>query len=155
MSTSHGSNGHGKDGLPYHDTVTFELRDINVATVVKQLVYLAVTIVLALLLCVPILNVLTKMSAEHDAPMPPVRMEMNAADRELQALPPEPRLQGVPGHETDGQQDMRTMLEKDSKANATLAWVDKANGIAQIPVKDAMKIIAERNAALPAAQEKK
>jgi len=39
--------------------VTFEVRDINVATVVKQLIYLAITIVVALLICVPILKFLT------------------------------------------------------------------------------------------------
>jgi hypothetical protein len=71
-------------------------------------------------------------------------------------MPPEPRLQGVPGHETDPQQDLREKIAADTKANESLGWVDRANGIAQIPVKDAMKILAETSAsAAPKAPEKK
>jgi hypothetical protein len=63
-------------------------------------------------------------------------------------MPPEPRLQGVPGHGTDPQQDLRNKLKADSEANEQFGWIDQTTGIAQIPVKDAMKIIAEKG--LPA-----
>jgi hypothetical protein len=39
-------------------------------------------------------------------------------------------------------------VEADTKANNELGWVDKNAGIAQIPVKDAMKLIVEKG--LPA-----
>jgi hypothetical protein len=143
MSTKEHRSGHGN--APFHESVTFEPRDINVSTVVKQLIYLAITIVLALLVCLPILKVLTTRAAESDTPMPPVRAEMSQVDRDEKALPPEPRLQGVPGHVADPQQDLRDRFAADTDANESFGWVDKANGVAKIPVSEAMKIIAERS----------
>ena len=145
MSTKE-HQGHVSNGEPVHADVTFEPRDIDIATIARYLVYLAITIVIALAICVPILNVLTKMVAEQDTPIPAVRAAMTQQQRDEQQLPPNPRLQGVPGHETDPQQDMRDKIAADTKANDTFAWVDKEKGIAQIPVADAMKIIAEKGA---------
>ena len=139
-----GRGSYEADGLPVNRDVTFEVRDINVATVVKQLIYLAITIVVALLICVPILKFLTGMAADGEAPMAPVRAQMTAHEREMSSFPPDPRLQGVPGHETDGQEDLRTMQKQDAEVNDSFKWIDKANGVAQIPVEDAMKLIVER-----------
>ncbi len=83
------------------------------------------------------------LAPESDAPPPPVRQGTSPT------LPPEPRLQGVPGHTSDPQQDLRDKIEEDTRANEKTAWIDEKAGIAQIPVKDAMKIIAEKG--LPAA----
>jgi len=147
MSTEKHNSGQGNGDTPFHETVTFEPRDINVATVAKQLIYLGLTIVIALLICVPILKFLTGMAAENDTPMAPVRAEVGASERERMSLPPEPRLQGVPGHTADAQQDMRDKVVADMAANESVGWVDKANGIAKIPVSAAMKIIAEKGGA--------
>ena len=144
MSTEKRNSGHGDPDAPFHETVTFEPRDINVGTVAKQLIYLGLTIVIALLICIPVLKFLTGMAAENDTPMPPVRAQMSAGDRDNMSLPPEPRLQGVPGHTADAQQDLRDKNAADTAANESLGWVDKANGIAKIPVSEAMKIIAEK-----------
>jgi hypothetical protein len=144
MSTETHNSGHGTNDVPVNETVTFEPRDINVGTVIKQLIYLGLTIVIALLICVPILKFLAGMAAENDPPMPPVRAEMSAGERERMSLPPEPRLQGLPGHTADPQQDMRDKIAADMAANESIGWVDKANGIAKIPVSEAMKIIAEK-----------
>ena len=159
MSTKMNTSGHDTDDAPFHGNVTFEPRDINVATVGKQLIYLAITIVVSLLVCKPILKVLTNVAAESDTPMAPVRAQMSQSDREQNALPPEPRLQGVPGHVTDPQQDLRDKIQADTEANDSTGWVDQSKGIAKIPVKDAMKIIAEKGGAVApsstAAPEKK
>jgi len=65
-------------------------------------------------------------------------------------------MQGMPGHLTDPQHDMREKVEADTKANNELGWVDKNAGIAQIPVKDAMKLIVEKGMpAVGAPTEKK
>jgi hypothetical protein len=158
MSTNgHESHGaHMKNGEPFHETVTFEPRDINVATVAKQLVYLAITIVLALVICVPILNFLTKVAAEGDTPMAPIRAGMHMDDCKDPdgAFPPEPRLQGVPCHENDPQLDMRNKIAEDEAENASSGWVDKAGGVARIPVKAAMDLLVQK-AAAAAPQEKK
>src|ERR1700730_4505877 len=103
MSTAKHGTGHGKGDAPFHESVTFEPRDINVGTVAKQLIYLGLTIVIALLICIPVLKVLTRLAAENDTPMAPVRAEMNSGERDHMSLPPEPRLQGVPGHLSDAQ----------------------------------------------------
>jgi hypothetical protein len=147
MSTEKHNNGHSNGDTPFHDTVTFEPRDINVGTVVKQLIYLALTIIIALLICVPVLKVLTNVAADADKPMPPVRAEMNVEERDRMSLPPEPRLQGIPGHLSDPQQDLRDKIVADTAANESIGWVDKSNGIAKIPVSEAMKLIAEKGAA--------
>jgi hypothetical protein len=150
-------HGPGSNGAPVHADVTFEPRDIDIGTIARYLVYLAITIVIALVICVPILKVLTKYVAEQDTPMPAIRSAMTQQQRDEQQLPPQPRLQGVPGSTSDPQQDLREKIERDTKANDTFAWVDKDKGIAQIPVADAMKIIADKGAvpAAPAAVAEK
>jgi len=145
MSTKE-PHGHEANSAPVHSDVTFEPRDIDIGTIARYLVYLAITIAIALAICVPILSVLTKVVAEQDIPMSSIRAEMSQKQRDDTQMPPEPRLQGLPGHENDPQQDMRNKIEADTKANETFAWVDKEKGIAQIPVADAMKIIAEKGA---------
>jgi hypothetical protein len=66
-------------------------------------------------------------------------------------------LQGMPGHLTDPQQDMRNKLAADTKENNKLGWVDEKAGIARIPVKDAMQLILEKGlpAVKPMPDEKK
>jgi hypothetical protein len=142
MSTDPHSSASGN--LPEHDTVSFELRDISISSVLWSLVYLAITIVISLVLCVYFLKFSTKFVASQEAPRPMVRQQMSATDQMNMSMPPEPRLQGVPGHITDPQQDLRDKIGADTKANESYAWVDEKNGIAQIPVKEAMKIIAEK-----------
>jgi hypothetical protein len=156
MSTKE-QHGHHANGTPVHSDVTFEPRDIDIGTIARYLVYLAITIGIALVICVPILNMLTKYVAEQDAPMPAVRAAMTQQQRDEKQLPPQPRLQGVPGSTNDPQQDMRDKMAADTRANETLAWVDREKGIAQIPVADAMNIIAEKGAVptAPAVAEKK
>jgi len=50
----------------------------------------------------------------------------------------------MPGHMDDPQLDLRNKLAADRAANEKFAWIDQKDGIAQIPVKEAMKIIAEK-----------
>jgi hypothetical protein len=149
-------HGHPVNGEPFHPTVNFEPRDIDIGTIARYLLYLAITIVAALLICIPILKFLTSLAAANDTPMPAVRAEMSPQQLENQSLPPEPRLQGVPGHLNDPQQDLRNKTQADSEANESYGWVNKDQGIARIPVSEAMKIIAEKGSmpALPATEKK-
>ena len=102
-----------------------------------------------------VLHALDRMSAQSDTPPPPVREQMG---KDYHTMPPEPRLQGVPGHLTDPQLDLRMKNEADTEANERAGWIDQNSGIAQIPVQDAMKIIAEKGfpeIAVPSAEKKK
>src|SRR5271163_2180276 len=138
--TVHGANG----GEPRHGTVAYESRDVQVRTIYWYLFSLAVATILAFAAAVVILRVTTKMVADADAPVLPMRKEMTEQQKAEHAYPPEPRLQGVPGHEVDPQQDLREKLSEDSRANEQLRWIDQSAGIAQIPVSEAMKLIVER-----------
>ena len=144
--------------LPEHSDVSFETRDINISSVLWSLVYLAITIAISLLICVYFLKVTTNFVSGADTPKPMVRQVMSSSDEQSMSMPPEPRLQGVPGHETDPQQDLRNKIAADTAANESYRWVDEKAGIAQIPVKEAMKIIAEKGLpplAPPAPEKKK
>jgi hypothetical protein len=142
MSTETHSSSHGTNELPVHKDVAFEPRDLSPGVILRYLFYLAVVTAVSLLICVYVYRYTTKLAAEDDRPVPPSRQQAGML------YPPEPRLQGVPGHETDPQQDLRDKIKADTEANERLRWIDEKNGIAQIPVEDAMKIIAEKG--LPA-----
>jgi len=137
MSTDSHNQGHDA-GEPRHTNVAFEGRDIEARSIYGYLLALGLATAAALLICVYILRFTLNFAASSQAPPPPSR---EAHQREL---PPEPRLQGVPGHTTDPQQDWRDKLKADTEANQKFEWIDESSGIAQIPVKDAMKVIAEK-----------
>jgi hypothetical protein len=155
MSTESHNPAHNAGALPEHDTVAFETRDVKARTIYTYLAVLAIAVILSYVVCVFILRATTKFAVESDTPPPPAREEMG---KDYLTMPPEPRLQGVPGHGTDPQYDLREKMQEDSKANETAGWIDQTSGIAQIPVEDAMKIIAEKGlpaASTPPAEKKK
>lgn len=146
------NSGHNAGELPVHKDVSFEPRDLNPGTILRYLLYLAITVVVSLVICVWVYDFTNKLAAEHDRPLPPVRQ--NADVRIPQVEPP---LQGTPVHETDAQQDLRDKIKADTEANERLGWIDQKDGIAQIPVDDAMKLIEKNGlpAVTPPPAEKK
>ncbi len=62
-------------------------------------------------------------------------------------LPPEPRLQSNP------QQDLIELRAKQETLLKEYGWVNKATGIARIPIEEAMRIVVERG--LPAREAQK
>ncbi len=142
MSTEPQKNIHGQAGRPRHDDVSFEPRDVQTSVILKFLVYLGITIILSYGLTLVIYRGLTHYWRSTYTPPPPSRGNAAAT------MPPEPRMQGMPGHLTDPQTDMRDKVKADTDANNQLLWIDKNSGIAQIPVSEAMKIIAVKG--LPA-----
>jgi hypothetical protein len=146
---------HNTGQEPRHTDVSFEERDIKTGVIYGYLFALGIAVVASLLICVYILRFTLNHAASTDTPPPPSR---EALGKDYRALPPEPRLQGVPGHQTDPQADMRQKIQEDSEANEKLEWIDRSSGIAQIPVKDAMKIVAEKGlpaGPVPAVEKKK
>ncbi len=145
---------HNTGQEPRHTDVSFEERDIKAGTIYRYLFALGVAVVAALLICVYILRFTANFAASTDTPPPPSR------EAHQKELPPEPRLQGFgfPGQKADPQADLRKKNQEDTEANEKLEWIDKAGGIAQIPVKDAMKIVAEKGlsaASAPAMEKNK
>jgi|SRR5215467_7298792 len=152
MSIKHHNAGPAAGEAPRHADVSFEGSDIQAGTIYWYLLALGLATAAALLICIFILKFTTNLAASSDTAPPPSRAAMGSN------LPPEPRLQGVPGHEFDAQKDLRNKVKADNAANEKLEWIDKNAGIAQIPVKDAMKIIAEKGlpgASTPPVEKKK
>ena len=141
MSTESHNMEQGVDREPRHADVAYEPQDVKVGSIYRYLAALGVTTIVALIICIFILRYTTRFVASNEAPPPESREALGKGFRQL---PPEPRLQGVPGHSADPQQDLRNKIASDTEANETLGWIDKQAGIAQIPVEDAMKIIAEK-----------
>lgn len=149
MSTEHHDRGQTGDQTPTNVDVAFESSDIDTRTILSYMFYLALSAAAAFIVSVFIFRFTSKMAADSDTPMAPVHRGVGAT------MPPEPMLQGIPGHTTDPQLDMRNKSEADEAENDKLGWKDKPAGIAQIPVDEAMKIIVSRGLpALPAEKKK-
>ena len=140
MSTDHHSHGATGNGRPIHEDVAFEPRDVKTSPILKFMFYLGVVIVLSYVMVYGIYKGLGYFwVSTHEEPMP-----SRATMDPKVMMPPEPRLQEMPGHLTDPQEDYRLKIKADVEANNKLEWVDKQSGIAQIPVKDAMQLIVDK-----------
>jgi len=152
MSSSEHHDARSAGTNPVHTDVAYEKQDVEAGSIYIYLIGLAVTVLLSYGVCVFVLRATTRVAVSSDTPPPPVREQMGAS---FQNMPPEPRLQGVPGHRNDPQADLREKMKQDRDANERFGWIDQNAGIAQIPVKEAMKIIAEKGLpAAPAAEQK-
>ena len=152
MSTEHHNTGHTGDQPPTNADVAFESSDVDTRTILAYLFYLALAVAAAFIVSVFIFRFTSKMAADSDTPMAPVHRGVGPT------MPPEPMLQGVPGHETDPQLDLRLKRAADEAANEKYGWTDKQAGIARIPVEEAMKIIVSKGlpaVPAPAAEKKK
>ena len=137
MSNELHNHGQTNGERPHHSDVSFEATDVRSSQIFQFLTYLGITVIASFILSIGIYKGLKGYWADsYEAPAPMREVGPH--------LPPEPRMQGMPGHLTDPQHDMREKVEADTKANNELGWVDKSAGIAQIPVKDAMKLIVEK-----------
>lgn len=126
---------------PVHADVSFEERDVKAGTIYRYLMALALAVIAAYGICVYVLRETVHVATQEDTPPPPIRGEIGSNSQEV---PPEPRLQGIPSHSTDPQFDRRLKLEADRDALEKAGWLDQNGGVAQIPIEDAMKIIAEK-----------
>ena len=92
MSTEPQKHAHGEAGRPLHDDVSFEPRDVRTSAILKFLIYLGVTIILSYGLTLLVYRGLTHYWRDTYTAPPPSRGNAAAT------MPPEPRLQGMPGH---------------------------------------------------------
>jgi hypothetical protein len=151
MSTEHTHGPAGSNGRPVHPDVKFEGTDVRTSPILKFLIYLGIVIVLSYVAALGIYRGLKNYwASDYEQPLPS-RLAAGPS------MPPEPRLQGMPGHLVDPQQDLRDKNKADTEANEQLGWVDEKAGIAQIPVSDAMKLIVQKGlpAVAPPPAEKK
>ena len=139
---------------PVNADVAFEERDVRPRTIYWYLAALAVCVMVSYGVCIYVLRATVSVATHSDTPPPPVRTELGS---NYSDLPPEPRLQGMVGHPHDPQLDRRLKLEADRDAIEKFGWIDQNAGIAQIPIEDAMKILANKGlpgASAPAEKKK-
>ncbi|MBA0088470.1 MAG: hypothetical protein HRJ53_26085, partial [Acidobacteria bacterium Pan2503] len=94
MSTEPHSSGHPTGRGPRHADVAFEERDIKPSTIYWYLFALGLATAGALLIAIFVLRFTSNLAVSSDVPPPPSRVAQSKDAR----MPPEPRLQGVPGH---------------------------------------------------------
>ena len=101
MSTEHHKPGPAEIRIPLHEDVSFEPRDVQVSIILKFLAYMGVAIVFSFFLSFGVYRGLIHFWKSSYTEPPPSRAQMGPM------IPPEPRLQGMPGHFTDPQHDLR------------------------------------------------
>ena len=152
MSTEHHNAEQGGGQPLTHKDVAFESADINTRTILTYLLYLGLAVAASFAVGVLIFRFASRAAVDSESQMPPVHQGVGPT------MPPEPRLQGVPGHITDPQFDLRAKIKEDSEANEKLKLLEGRPGLAQIPVEEAMKIIVSKGlpaVSAPEAEKKK
>ncbi|HXN21179.1 MAG TPA: hypothetical protein VOA41_00375 [Candidatus Dormibacteraeota bacterium] len=127
----------GDKGL-VHEDVAYDRSDVRPGSVLAFLLYLALGLAVAFLSAWGCLRLIESRTARFDAPASPLRQGIE------KQRPPEPRLQGVIGHANDPQQDLREMRSHTEKDLSSFGWVDENQGIARIPIEEAMKLIVAK-----------
>lgn len=110
----------------------YERTDVEPETVIHAGIGIAILTIAAAVIVLLLFNFLIARAEKADPPNPAL------ARHEQGRKPPEPRLQEMPFTDIQGlRADEKAILEG-------YGWVDKAGGIAQIPVSEAIKIVAQK-----------
>ena len=128
-----------------HADVAYEPRDVEVSRILILGVALALTILAAGGAVWWALHELSAAQARSEPAPSPLRV---GTPRQL---PPEPRLQGIPGHAVAAPEELKEMQDSANAALNSYGWVDQKAGIARIPIEEAMKRLAAQS--LPTAQQ--
>lgn len=123
---------------PANPSVRYEPEDIRAGTILKYLLALLLTVFAAQILVWAVYQGFVSWQARETPALSILRR--NAG----RILPPEPRLQGMPGHETPPQEELRQMREEAEARLNSYEWVDEKAGIARVPISEAMKLLAEK-----------
>jgi hypothetical protein len=120
------------DGEPMHPTVAFEAQDVSVGGIERVGLGLAIVIVIVLGICAGLFHFLT-----HVPPLgtPEIAAGVTAVDH---PLPPAPRMQGIPGDNVPPPEQQREFRADATSQLHSYGWVDEQQGVAHIPIEDAM-----------------
>jgi hypothetical protein len=113
-----------------------EESDVSIRGLAKFGVALVALGIVANLLVWGMFSIFNKTAEKSQAPPPPM-FKGNQ-------LPPEPRLQGAPGHQTTGLEDIFEMRQREEKILGSYGWVDQESGIVHIPIGEAKKLILQK-----------
>jgi hypothetical protein len=127
-----------------HPIPVHEESDENTTGIIKFGVALAIGIAVICLLMWILFKIFKTVTAEEEAQPPPLFRG--------ERLPPEPRLQGMPGHQNFPSEDIREFRAKVDAQLNSYGWVDRQAGIVHIPIEEAKRLIVERGLTAPATQ---
>jgi hypothetical protein len=129
-----------------NEDTTHEVSDVNTRGILWFVLALAIIIAVALLLLRGMYNLFESWArtAEGERPV----MARTTEER----LPPEPRLQAAPGYQVEGQKlelkepqaEWKIIRRRWDEELTSYGMVDRDQKIARLPIKEAMKIVAER-----------
>ncbi|HXG66199.1 MAG TPA: hypothetical protein VNO70_13945 [Blastocatellia bacterium] len=121
--------------------VAHEETDINVGTVFKFVGALAALIVVTMALMWLAMKYFAEREAEIEraAPPPTLLPEGSTKDKSVKQIFPEPRLQEHP------QLDLQAYREAEKQLLDGYGWVDQGAGKVRIPIREAKKLVLERN----------
>jgi len=123
--------------------VNYEPQDVDPGSIFKFLVGLVLTVLFTMAVVSYVYSKLAARETPSAAAPSPLR------DQREQIWPPEPRLQGAPGHDKlTPQEELRQSRAEAEAALRSYAWVDEKAGTARIPIEEAMRLVAQRG--LPA-----
>ncbi len=126
--------------------ITHEESDVNTRGILWFVLALAVIIAVALVVLRGMFNLFEGWAKTAEGERPP--MARTSEER----LPPEPRLQVAPGFQAEGQSlelkepqaEWRVVRRKWQEELDTYGVVDRDQGVARIPISEAMKIVAQK-----------
>ena len=112
--------------------VVHEESDVNVTAILRYGVGLVVVAAIVHVFLWWLLGMFERQNERRQTQVYPM------AASEQNRLPPAPRFQENP------QQELQDLREQQRARLEGYAWVNKENGIARIPIEDAMKIVVQR-----------
>ena len=115
-----------------HHRVAHEASDVSIAAVVKFGIGLLVSTAAICLLLWGLFHYFAV--REEKSELPPATRVVGPGNR----LPPEPRLQGAPGHEVEPIQELKDLRAAEDALLNSYGWVDRNAGITRIPIERAM-----------------
>jgi hypothetical protein len=118
--------------------VTHEQSDVDVRAIFWFIVGLGV---FTAVVYVAIWLLFDDLDEREIAAEPPPRSLVGAGQ---QRLPPEPRLQLAPGHETSPLEENKMLQAEMNKRLNSYGWVDQPMGVVHIPIEEAKKILLEQ-----------
>ncbi|MBI3896413.1 MAG: hypothetical protein HY313_10840 [Acidobacteria bacterium] len=137
----------GEESELANSSVRYESEDVRAGTILKYLVALLLTVFAAQLIAWAVYRGFASSQAKEAPPLSLLRRNVR------RIFPPEPRLQGSPGNETPAQEALRQMREEAEARLNSYGWVDEKAGIARVPIREAMRLLAGKGLG-PAANEK-
>jgi hypothetical protein len=117
--------------------VSHETRDVRIRPIFWFVFWLITAVVIIYFLMFGLFKVLER----HEVRSDPVPSPLSS---ERQTVPPEPRLQLIPGHPISPFDELKSMRQEEEEQLSTYGWVDETKGIVRLPIEKAKEKLLEQ-----------